>query len=155
MRAAALGPVRAAIVARVALVALIALGGLAGCGEQAREPAPPPPRAAARPGPGPGPPAPPKPALADAAATFQVRCATCHGELGDGHGPASAGLDPPPRDLRDPAWQDAVSDAHIEAVIARGGAAAGLSPAMPPHPDLAAEPGQLAALRAHVRSLRR
>lgn len=132
----------------------VALGLLLGCGEG--EGTPPPARKepqAARPASPEQ--APPKPALADEAAVFRSRCATCHGESGDGHGPASAGLDPPPRDFRDSAWQDSVSDQHIETVIGVGGAAVGLSPIMPPHPDLAAQPGELAALRAYVRSLRR
>ncbi len=137
----------------------VVLGVVLGCGEAGSPASSAPPQApeAARPAPPEAtpPPAPPKPALADGSAVFQVRCSTCHGESGDGHGPASAGLEPQPRDFRDPAWQDSVSDAHIESVIAQGGPAVGLSALMPPHPDLAAQPGQLAALRSYVRSLRR
>jgi hypothetical protein len=62
-------------------------------------------------------------------------------------------LEPPPRDFGDPAWQDSVSDEHIERVVAEGGPSVGLSGLMPAHPDL--DPGELAALRAHVRSFRR
>lgn len=132
----------------------VALGLALGCGEGGGAPssAPKEPEAAR---PAVTPPAPPKPALTDGAAVFRLRCATCHGESGDGHGPASAGLDPQPRDFRDPTWQDSVSDQHVESVIALGGAAVGLSPIMPPHPDLAAQPGELAALRAFIRNLRR
>jgi len=32
---------------------------------------------------------------------YRTRCASCHGARGDGRGPASAGLDPAPADLRD------------------------------------------------------
>ncbi len=88
-----------------------------------------------------------------AAEVFTTRCATCHGPEGAGDGPVAAGLTPRPRDLRDPDWQASVSDAHIEAIIAGGGAAVGKSPLMPPNPDLADRPDVLAALRETVRGL--
>jgi mono/diheme cytochrome c family protein len=123
-----------------------------GCGETQEKPKP-----APRPTPTPPraeKPAPPsQPAVADGVAIFRMRCVTCHGENGDGRGPASAGLDPAPRDFGDPAWQAKVSDDHIENVIAVGGLSLGLSAAMPAHPDLS--PGELAAVRAHIRSLAR
>ena len=81
------------------------------------------------------------------------RCATCHGEAGDGNGELAGALNPRPRDFRQADWQESVSDAHIETVISRGGPSAGLSPIMAAHPDL--DPGQLASLRAYVRSLAR
>jgi S1-C subfamily serine protease len=37
------------------------------------------------------------------AALFAAACARCHGERGDGDGPEAAGLEPPPRSLRDAA----------------------------------------------------
>ncbi|RFF33019.1 c-type cytochrome [Wenzhouxiangella sediminis] len=70
---------------------------------------------------------------ADAAAgetKFKQLCATCHGPTGKGDGPASAALNPQPRDLSDAEWQNAVDDAHIRTVIKDGGAAVGLSPIM-------------------------
>ena len=82
-----------------------------------------------------------------------ARCVTCHGANGAGDGPASVGLTPRPRDFRDPAWQAKVTDAHIEEIIAKGGAAVGLSPLMPPQPDLSA--AQREALRLHVRGFQR
>ena len=88
-----------------------------------------------------------------AAEVFATRCATCHGPDGAGDGPVGAGLTPPPRNLRDPDWQASVSDAHIEAIIAGGGAAVGKSPLMPPNPDLADRPHVIAALRETVRGL--
>lgn len=116
--------------------------------EPASEPAP---------EPTPTPPAPPAPVpapdpLADARATFQARCASCHGEHGAGDGPVSVGLSPKPRNFGDGAWQKSVTDAHIEKVISQGGASVGLSALMPPNPDLAADPAKLAGLRALVRS---
>jgi len=131
---------------------LLAIGA---CGEGsvtpgAREAEAPP----AAPGPPEAPPAPTPAAASDGAALYAQRCATCHGAAGDGKGPGGAGLAPPPRDFRDPAWQASVSDAHIEGVIAGGGPSVGLSPLMPAQADLAARPAELAALRTHVRGFR-
>ena len=57
------------------------------------------------------------------------------------------------RNFRDPAWQQSVTDQHIEQIVQYGGAAVGKSPAMPANPDLMSKPEVVAALRAHVRSL--
>jgi mono/diheme cytochrome c family protein len=130
-----------------------------GCGSQeAGEPptSPPPAKPAPAPTPAPAPaPAPPAPGggASAGAALFAARCVTCHGTNGAGDGPASVGLTPRPRDFRDPAWQAKVTDAHIEEIIAKGGAAVGLSPLMPPQPDLSA--AQREALRLHVRGFKR
>jgi cytochrome c oxidase cbb3-type subunit 2/cytochrome c oxidase cbb3-type subunit I/II len=70
---------------------------------------------------------------ADAAAgesKFKQLCATCHGPTGQGDGPASASLNPSPRDMSDAEWQASVDDAHLRTVIKDGGPAAGLSPMM-------------------------
>jgi mono/diheme cytochrome c family protein len=93
-------------------------------------------------------------ALKEAKELFQARCAMCHGPDGSGKGPASAGLKPQPRDFGDPAWQDSVTDEHIEKTIERGGLAVGKSPLMPPHPDLAGKP-VVKALRKYIRTMRR
>lgn len=93
-------------------------------------------------------------ARAEATKIFQSRCTPCHGAQGAGDGPTSKGLTPPPRNLRDAAWQTKVDDAYLEKVIQFGGPGVGKSPAMPPNPDLADKPDVLKALRAHVRSLR-
>jgi mono/diheme cytochrome c family protein len=92
-------------------------------------------------------------ATAEATRLFSERCTTCHGPEGAGDGPASAGLTPPPRNFRDPTWQQSVSDQHIEQIIQYGGAAVGKSPAMPANPDLMSKPDVVAALRAHIREL--
>lgn len=63
---------------------------------------------------------------------FAHYCATCHGAEGRGDGFNAYSLDPKPRDLGDPAFQARTSDADLAAVIRSGGAAAGLSSAMPP-----------------------
>jgi mono/diheme cytochrome c family protein len=144
----------------VVAAAAVLIGALAGCGGDEGRPAPGPTAAPAKPSaPAPAEPAapaaPPPAAGETGAAIYAARCATCHGADGDGRGAAAVGLTPSPRDFRDPAWQASVSDARIEQVIAQGGPSVGLSPLMPPHPDLAADRARLQAVRAHVRSLRR
>ncbi len=47
-------------------------------------------------------------------------CAPCHGVDGDGHGPQSDPLDPPPRDHRDPAWRASVTPHEVREVIELG-----------------------------------
>lgn len=94
-------------------------------------------------------------ARAEAAQIFSTRCAVCHGAQGMGDGPGSAGLNPHPRNFTDAAWQDSVEDSYLERIIQYGGAAVGKSAAMPSNPDLGSRPAVLAALREHVRSLRR
>jgi len=142
-----------------AALALVACGEGESSDPPARPPSQVPPAAASAPEsaapPGsPDPQAPPaRPVLADGAALFRARCATCHGEAGDGNGELAGALNPRPRDFRQADWQESVSDAHIETVISRGGPSVGLSPIMAAHPDL--DPGQLASLRGYVRSLAR
>jgi mono/diheme cytochrome c family protein len=86
---------------------------------------------------------------------FETVCFTCHGMTGAGDGPGSAALQPKPRNLRDPAWQASVTDAHVRNVITMGGAAVGKSPMMPAQPQLKNDPRVLDALVAHVRNLAR
>ena len=82
---------------------------------------------------------------------FMVRCQTCHGATGVGDGPASASLKPKPRNFTDKAWQESVTDEKIMNTFQKGGAAVGLSPMMPPHPDLKGEKAK--AIVAFIRSL--
>ncbi|MCA9531823.1 MAG: c-type cytochrome [Myxococcales bacterium] len=92
-------------------------------------------------------------AKAEAEQIFSSRCAACHGPQGKGDGPASAGLDPHPRNFTDDAWQKSVTDDHIEKIIVYGGAAVGRSPAMPANPDLASKTAVVAAIKDHIREL--
>ncbi len=87
------------------------------------------------------PPPSPSPAPAEAEPSYEVRmgkqvfvhyCQTCHGETGGGDGFNAFNLDPHPRDLSDPAFQDKKSDADLRETVRRGGAGVGLSPLMPP-----------------------
>ena len=86
---------------------------------------------------------------------FSTRCFVCHGPEGQGDGPGSKSLVPPPRNFQDAAWQASVSDQHIEQIIQYGGAAVGKSPTMPSNPDLMSKAEVVAALREHVRGLAR
>ncbi len=84
---------------------------------------------------------------------FAQRCVPCHGSTGHGDGPASASLDPKPRQFADPAWQTQVTDEYIEKIIKMGGAAVGKSAAMPANPDLN-DPAAVAGLRTVVRGFK-
>ncbi len=92
---------------------------------------------------------------AESKKVFETVCSACHGMTGRGDGPASAGLEPKPRDLGDAAWQKTISDEHVRNVITMGGAAVGKSPAMPAQPQLKSNPAVLEALIQHVRGLAR
>ncbi len=90
------------------------------------------------------------PAAAPCPPVFATRCASCHGTDGRGDGPLAGGLQPRPRSFAEQGWARAVSDEHVRSVIRDGGAAHGLSPLMPPHPDLAE--GDVDALARCVRA---
>jgi mono/diheme cytochrome c family protein len=86
---------------------------------------------------------------------FSDRCAVCHGSNGDGKGPGAANLNPKPVDFRNRKWQRSVSDEKIAQAIVYGGPAVGLSASMAANPDLETQPAVVAALVAHIRSLRK
>ena len=100
--------------------------------------------------------APPAKAFTDAdramAVGYFVTCATCHGQTGKGDGLVGKALKPAPRDWTDKAWQASIDDEKIGKIIVEGGAKHGLSPLMAPRPDLASQPGVVAALIEKVRS---
>lgn len=89
--------------------------------------------------------------LTQAQTVFNERCAACHGTEGKGNGPASAALNPKPRNYSDSAWQASVSDEQIAKTITMGGAAVGKSPMMPASPDLDEKPEVVAGLVKIVR----
>ena len=93
--------------------------------------------------------------IAKGKATYTTTCVACHGEKGDGAGPAAVALTPKPRNFTDPEWQKSVTDAHIENIIKFGGIAVGKSPTMPSNPDLMAKPDVVSALRQVVRSFKK
>jgi hypothetical protein len=88
-----------------------------------------------------------------AASLFGDRCAVCHGPDGDGKGPGASNLNPKPVDFRNRKWQRTVTDETIAKVIVYGGPAVGLSSSMAANPDLETQPGVVAALVEHIRSL--
>ena len=59
-------------------------------------------------------------------------CVTCHGEKGDGKGPAGAALNPPPRDFRTGEFKYGGSDEDLFSIISDGAAVKGGSPSMAP-----------------------
>jgi|HubBroStandDraft_6_1064221.scaffolds.fasta_scaffold1292636_1 cytochrome c553 len=88
-----------------------------------------------------------------AASLFGDRCAVCHGANGDGKGPGAENLNPKPVDFRARKWQRSVTDEKIAKAIVYGGPAVGLSSSMSANPDLETQPGVVAALVEHIRSL--
>lgn len=93
----------------------------------------------------------PAAAMAEARTIFDQRCVSCHGDDGTGNGPAAAALNPKPRNYQDADWQASITDEQIEKAIVGGGPAVGLSPLMPPNPDLKTKPEVVAGLREIVR----
>ena len=70
---------------------------------------------------------------------FMQVCVPCHGPEGKGDGPASATLDPKPRNLTDPAYMASLNERYLFELISRGGLAVGKSPLMPAQSSLAAQ----------------
>ena len=93
----------------------------------------------------------PKSAKEEAQAFFKTRCEMCHGPTGKGDGSAAAALTPKPRDFSSADWQKGTSDERLKKVILGGGPAVGLSPLMPPAPQLQAQPEVLDELVKHIR----
>ena len=59
--------------------------------------------------------------VADGRELFQeIGCNGCHGDGGTGDGPASAGLEPSPRNFTNPAWQNARTDGELRYTIFHG-----------------------------------
>jgi mono/diheme cytochrome c family protein len=69
-----------------------------------------------------------------AASVYAQKCGECHGASGKGDGPAGQVMVPPPAPFS--TTLKGKSDAWIGSVITQGGPAVGLSPGMPPHPNL-------------------
>jgi cbb3-type cytochrome c oxidase subunit III len=69
--------------------------------------------------------------VAAGGSTFKSYCATCHGDAGQGNGPAAVALNPKPRDLSDKNYMDSLNDDHLKKVIKQGGGSVGKSPLMP------------------------
>ena len=52
--------------------------------------------------------------------TYEAQCLICHGQAGDGAGPAGAALRPAPTDFTTAAWWQDKTDAAITASIRQG-----------------------------------
>lgn len=84
-----------------------------------------------------------------AKSVYTQECAACHGSKGKGDGSAGQAMTPPPAPFS--ATLKGKSDSWIESVISHGGPAVGLSPAMPPHPNLSGS--QVKDLTQYVKRL--
>jgi cytochrome c553 len=62
--------------------------------------------------------------------SYKTLCVSCHGEKGDGNGPAGGALNPKPTNYTDPANADRLTPEYVYKVIKEGGAANGRSPLM-------------------------
>jgi len=82
---------------------------------------------------------------------YEMICAACHGAEGNGKGPASGALKPPPRDFTDAELMETLSDEHLIEVISKGGAAVGRSPLMPPW-EGALKAKEIRDVAAYIRS---
>lgn len=63
-------------------------------------------------------------------AHYKTLCVACHGEKGDGNGPAGAALTPKPGNFTDPANAERLTDEWIYKMVKNGGQANGKSPMM-------------------------
>jgi mono/diheme cytochrome c family protein len=84
-----------------------------------------------------------------ATSAYGQECAACHGSKGKGDGPAGQAMTPPLAPFS--TTLKGKSDSWIESVIAQGGPAVGLSPAMPPHPNLSGS--QVKYLTQYIKGL--
>ena len=69
--------------------------------------------------------------LAEAKSQYAALCAACHGPDGKAASPAALAMNPKPRNLTDPAWQDDKDDEWITKVLVQGGTGVGLAATMP------------------------
>lgn len=91
-------------------------------------------------------------AMVKAHKIYEERCASCHGEKGNGDGPGAFAVKPRPRDYTDAEWQKTVTDEELAKAIVKGGAAVGKSYMMPANYDLRSKPEVAAGLVQIVRS---
>lgn len=64
--------------------------------------------------------------------SYKQFCVACHGEKGDGNGPAAASLTPKPTSFADKVKMKTITDASMFDMIKKGGAAMNRSPLMAP-----------------------
>jgi mono/diheme cytochrome c family protein len=89
-------------------------------------------------------------AAQSAASVYAQKCASCHGPNGKGDGPAGQVMVPPPAPFS--MALKGKSDDWIGTVIKKGGPAVGMTPQMPPHPNLSSD--QVKALIQYIKGLK-
>src|SRR5258708_29592728 len=89
-------------------------------------------------------------AAQSASGLYSEKCAACHGDKGNGDGPAGQAMSPPPAPFSTAVTGK--SDSWIATVITKGGPAVGMTPAMPPHPTLSGD--QVKALVQYIKGLK-
>ena len=89
---------------------------------------------------------------AKGAETYKMMCASCHGDKGDGAGPAGAALNPKPANFTDAKRAAEIDDQYTYEIIKEGGAAKGKSPLMVSW-KAAMDDQKLRDVTAYVRSL--
>jgi mono/diheme cytochrome c family protein len=83
---------------------------------------------------------------------FRSACATCHGETGQGDGPAAQGLDPKPASLADTERMQNLNDGYLYWRIHEGGAMTPFNSSMPAWGSVYSEE-QIWQLVTFIRSL--
>lgn len=152
-----------ALLVRTAFAGALAVGATAcGQGQQNAAPPPPPPplQADKKPAPAPAPAAAPAdtaavahtPDPANGKLLYAANCTSCHGEKGEGDGPAAAAMNPKPAKHSDAAYMGTRSDAELFKAVKEGGASVGKSPMMAPYGGSLSD-AQIHDLVAFVRTL--
>ncbi len=59
---------------------------------------------------------------------YAERCSPCHGDTGDGNGPAAAAIKPPPRNFRDPGFWQGRTAAQLKVTVRDGRPGTMMSP---------------------------
>jgi len=90
--------------------------------------------------------------IADAAQSYAIYCATCHGATGDADTPIAQALSPPPTRHDDGAYMRTLTDDYLFKVIKEGGVAVGKSPMMAPWGGSLSDE-QIRAVVAFIRTL--
>jgi len=75
--------------------------------------------------------------VAEGDTLYRANCAACHGDTGEGNGPAAASMSPPPANLQWLIRRPMASDSYLMWTISEGGA--DLGTAMPPFKDALSE----------------
>ena len=89
-------------------------------------------------------------AIAEGEILYRANCSSCHGITGEGDGPASAGLDPPPQSLA--VRQSNLSDAYLFWRISEGGLMKPFNSLMPGYKGLLSEE-KIWQVIAYIRTL--